>query len=591
MPSDEYADTYGTEAIRAYNAFMAKGIKDPDWTPEKGVLVAEYMYLDTKNEEIAELQVPDPQNPEVKLVLKVSAKDLPRDGEMPADWKVLQRRTVQRKQCKWAKISPTGVLEGEGSNPSRGRDFPSKYIPIIQVVGETYAINGKRDMIGMVRNAKQPQQMYNYWASALTEMIGLSPRAPYVGYEGQFKGHEAKWNQANRRNFSYLEVATVTIGGQPAPLPVRQQYGPDIGALVSAFQLADNDLKAVMGLFDASLGQQGPEQSGKAILARQRQGEIGNSNYIDNMSRAIRHTGRVLLDMLPRVYTPTRVLRILGAANNQQVPIIIHTGAPAKDIEALQAATGIAGAFDITAGRYDITITTGPNFASRRQEAVTSMLELLDKAKDPRMAQAIADILVRNMDWPGAQEIAARLHRMVPVDLLGPDEQQDRPPELPPEVKEQMEEMQEELKVLRAGTEAKMAKIKADHEAAMAKTQSQAQIQQLQAQNQVRIAELRQQSQEAMTAMTARFEQMMEGLRQQHEASMQDAEQLHESRLQEDEQEHQVELARKQAATQGTIAETRARGQVAAAKVAAKAKPAKSTTTAKTSTSSRSRKR
>jgi hypothetical protein len=444
VPKDEFIEKYGEDAYTTYNAFQTQGDRSPDWYPEGRCRTAEYFYKEITEEEICELKFPSKDDPSKMEIVTLPSKVLPPEKDRPDTWKVLNRRTVQRATVKWARVTPAQVLEGN-EDKTAGRLFPSKYIPIVQVLGDEINVNGERDLRGMVRDAKDPQRMYSFWASSLTEIIALTPRAPYIGVEGQFKGHETKWNNANRKSYAYLEVAPVSISGQQVGLPQRQQFEPAIQAIVQAFQLADNDLKAVMGLYDASLGSYGPEQSGKAILARQRQGEIGNSNYLDNLSRSIRHTGRIILDMMPRVLTPARIMRILGVDNNPK-NILIHAGADRKEVETLATQQGIENIYDISVGRYDVVMGSGPSFASRRQEAVNAMLELI-KAQ-PEVAQFIGDLIVKNMDWPDAPEVAARLRRLVPPNILN---DAAGPASIPPEVQQQLQQLQQENQELKAG--------------------------------------------------------------------------------------------------------------------------------------------
>lgn len=562
LPDWEFEEEYGTEYRTMYDEFMRRGNRPPDYGPIKTYMVCEYMYKEVTEDTIVEVIYTDPATGQPTPV-SVSESDLPKP--LPTEWKTRNKRKVKRSQCKWAKITPCAILDGNDGKTG-ARDFPSKYIPIVQVLGDIFHIDGKRDLRGMVRDARMPQQMYNYWASALTEMIGMSPRAPYIGYEGSFKGHEKKWEMANRKNYAYLEVAPVTIGGQPAPIPQRTQFSSDVSSLVNAFQLADNDLKAVMGLYDASLGQQGPEQSGKAILARQRQGEIGNSNYLDNMARSIRFTGRIILDMMPRVLTPNRMLRILGV-DNESKQIMVHTGGKAKpDAEAISAAQGIEAIFDISVGRYDVTITTGPNFASRRQEAVNALLELLDKAKDPTMVRAVADILVRNMDWPGAQEIAARLHKMVPPEMLDPKGQS-----IPPQVKEKMKKMEQELEELRAKTKTKMAEIQAKHQSTMTKIQSEAQLNQAKLAMKQEQEQVKNQAKLQLEQMQQQFDAMMLQTNQRFDEDQARLQQEHEVRIAELEHDYRDKVVNFEQASEVEQAQIMAEATVEAAQVAADA--------------------
>lgn len=440
IPKDDFIDEYGEAAyVNGQSFFATNRDLSPDWMPEGRVRVAEYYYKDIERAEMVDIKVPDGKGGFTEHRLEDSV--LPSDKDMEdAGWEIVDRRHVMRTTIKWLRATPYMILEGN-KDKTGGRRVPGRMIPVFDVLGQQLNINGRSDVRGMVRNAKDPARMISFWASSITEIIALTPRAPYIGYEGQFKGHENKWNTANKRSYAYLEVVPTTIGGQPAPFPQRTQFSPAIQAMVDAFQLADNDLKSVMGMYDASLGRSGPEQSGAAILARQRQGEVGNSVYQDNVNRTVRACGRYLLQAIPEVYAPKRVLRILGVDDKQRT-VLIHDGSEKLDHESLKAAQGITDIYDISVGRYDISISSGPSFKSRREESVKAMLELVKVY--PQAAPAVADLMVANMDWPGAAQIAGRLKRMVPPTLLGEEDGGKAP--IPAEQFEQLQKAFQEMK-------------------------------------------------------------------------------------------------------------------------------------------------
>ncbi len=451
IPLPAFRRLYGVEATDGFLASLQIGDKTPLWYPNKCVRVAEYYYRDTSKRTIVRIEVPSMSNPAVKGEITVDKKAIP-DGGLPDGWRVLREREVEASQIKWCKINGFQVLEGNDSRTA-GSDWPGKYIPVCQAIGYESDVNGKIDIRGMVRDAKEPIRKLAYWDSAATENIALTPRAPYIGYEGQFRGHEIKWNMANRKSFAYLEVAKVSVDGQPAPLPQRQQFTADISAFVEMMRIEDMNLKSVMGLYGPSLGAPGPEQTGRAILARQQQGQVGFAGYIENFNVAIRHCGRIVLDMIPRVYPPKRIARILGA-DEQSRRVIIVNGAGKEDVDALRAAEGIDRIYDVNVGRYDINIAAGPSYYSRRQEAVQAMLQLVNSY--PAVAPIIGDLLVKNMDWPGAQEVAARLRTLVPPQVLQGENGQ---PAIPPEVMQQVQAMQTRLQELEQERAAKVLDI------------------------------------------------------------------------------------------------------------------------------------
>lgn len=337
----------------------------------------------------------------------------------------LKTRRATVKKVEWYKLNGTEVLEK--------REWAGKYIPVVGVYGEEVEINGRKMIFGMVRFARDPMRMYNYWVSAATETIALAPRSPFIGVAGQFEGFEQKWNTANVRSWPYMEYNDVSVAGKPAPPPQRNVYEPPVQAIMAATVQADNDLKAVTGIYDASLGERGAQESGRAILARQRESDTANLNYIDNMKRAVRHTARILVDLIPKIYDAPRVVRILRPDGGDAKVVPINQVTLEKGVQRL---------YDMTTGRYDITVDVGPSYTTKRQEAVASMVELTKTY--PAIMQVAGDLLVKNMDWPGAQEIAERLKRTLPPGVADDGEQAP----IPPQAKATMDQMAQQIQVM-----------------------------------------------------------------------------------------------------------------------------------------------
>ena len=304
--------------------------------------------------------------------------------------RVIAERDALFPEVHWVKSNGYRVLE-------RSR-FPGRFIPVIPVVGDEIDIEGQVTYSGIVRHAKDSQRMYNYWASAETETIALAPRTPWVGAEGQFEGHEQEWKAANTLNLAYLEYKPISHGGQPVPPPQRNVLEAPIQAVTNARLMSRDDLKATTGIYDASLGARGNETSGRAIIARQREGDVGNFHYPDNLARALKQAGRILISMIPQIYSTRRIVRILGEDN---APEKVTLNAPFQD------AQGIERLYDMRVGRYDVTVDVGPSFATKRQETVATMIELTKIY--PALFEVAGDLLIKNMDWPGAQEVAERL--------------------------------------------------------------------------------------------------------------------------------------------------------------------------------------
>lgn len=316
------------------------------------------------------------------------------------------------------------------------------YIPIVPVYGDEVNLGGRRYLRSLITDAKDSNRMVNYWRSTATELVALAPKAPFIGKRGAFETDEAKWATANTVSHPYLEY-------DGPEMPMRQSFaGVPAGALQEALSASD-DIKAITGIYDASLGARSNETSGKAIMARQREGDVSTFHFIDNLTRAIRHTGKVIIDLIPKVYSTPRIVRILGEDGKAEVKPINGAQMEADDLhnERAENAQEMARIYDVTVGRYDLIVTAGPSFTSRREEAASQMIEMIRAYPD--IAPIIGDLLAKNLDWPGADEIAKRLEKMLP------DAVRDDDGGLPPEVQQQMQEMAQAIETMRGELEGK----------------------------------------------------------------------------------------------------------------------------------------
>lgn len=344
-------------------------------------------------------------------------------------------RKVDQKQVKWCKTNGFEILEES--------DWAGSYIPVIRVVGNEFEIEGRLYVSGLVRNAKDAQRMYNYWVSQEAEMLALAPKAPFIGYGGQFEGYETQWKTANTQNWPYLEVNPDVTDGQGATLPLPQRAQPPMASsgLLQAKMGASEDIKSATGQYDASLGAGGNERSGKAILARQKEGDTGTYHYVDNLARSVRYATRQLVELIPKIYDTARVARILGIDDepgtvkinpDQQEPVkkIIDPQNPEIIIEKI---------YNLGVGKYDVVVTTGPGYATKRQEALEAMAQLLQG--NPDLWKVAGDLFVKNMDWPGAQEMAKRFAKTIDPKLM---QDTDETPEMQA-AKQQIEAMGHEM--------------------------------------------------------------------------------------------------------------------------------------------------
>jgi hypothetical protein len=345
----------------------------------------------------------------------------------------LKQRESDRQKIKYCKINGYEILEK--------REWAGKYIPVVRIVGNEFEVDGRLYVSGIVRNAKDAQRMYNYWVSQEAEMLALAPKAPFIGYGGQFEGYETQWKTANTTNWPYLEVnPDVTDGsGSILPLPQRAQPPMASSGLLQAKAGASEDIKSSTGQYNASLGMSSNERSGKAILARQREGDVGTYHYGDNLARGVRHITRQLVDLIPKIYDTQRVARIIGEdGETDMVKIDPMQAEPVKKI-VNQEGIVIDKIYNPSVGKYDVVVTTGPGYATKRQEALEAMAQLLQG--NPQLWQVAGDLFVKNMDWPGAQEMAKRFAKTIDPKLM---QDGDKPPELQ-QAEQQIQAMGQEM--------------------------------------------------------------------------------------------------------------------------------------------------
>jgi hypothetical protein len=393
------------------------------WINENTVRIAEYFYIEYDR---ATLNL-YPGN-------ATAFEGTPEDKQLKALYgKPLKSRESDRKKVKWCKINGYEILEE--------REWAGKYIPVVRVIGNEFEVDGRIYISGLVRNAKDAQRMYNYWVSQEAEMLALAPKAPFIGYGGQFEGYETQWKTANTQNWPYLEVNPDVTDGQGGVLPLPQRAQPPMASsgLLQAKSGASEDIKSATGQYNASLGMTSNERSGKAILARQKEGDTGTYHYVDNLGRAVRYVGRIIIDLIPKIYDTQRIARIIGEDGKiEHAKINPEQQEPVRKIVD-QAGVVIEKIYNPTVGKYDVMVETGPGYASKRQEALDAMSQLLQG--NPQLWAVAGDLFVKNMDWPGAQEMAKRFAKTIDPKLLEGD---DKSPELQA-AEMQMQAMGQEL--------------------------------------------------------------------------------------------------------------------------------------------------
>lgn len=412
LTKDEFAQKYKGKDAVDWEALGYTGLPAP-WLDGDHVLVAEYW-----SREDVEGQIIALSNGEV-----LSLEEFEEHSEefnLAGITRVGEPRTVRRKKVTQYVVSGAEVLETV--------EWQGKYIPIVPVYGDEITIEGERYFRSLIHDAKDAQREMNYWRSAATESVALAPQAPFMGPVGAFDTDRENWDTSNRKNHATLEYD----GSVP---PQRQNLQSIPAAEIQMAMAASDDMKAIIGLYNPSLGAQSNVTSGVGLRQQQRQGDIGTFHFIDNLTRSIRQAGRILIDLIPKVYSSARVLRVLGDdLEPQNVQVAPQDQREMVQQQAMQRGQEIARIYDLTAGKYDLVVKAGPSYASQREFAQAEIVEIIRAV--PESASILGPMYLENSDWPGAKEAAEQMKAMA------------QGPQADPEAQKQMQAMSQALQQL-----------------------------------------------------------------------------------------------------------------------------------------------
>lgn len=406
--------------------------KQQNWKDEKGCVVAERWSRDFVDTPIVLVEDIRSQQTFVYEKEFIEGNDDIKMLLANGFLRVLRERVSERPKVKQCIMSGAEILEEN--------KWPGSYIPIIPVYGEEYWHDNERVLKGLIHRSKDSNRMYNYWRSAATELTALAPKVPWIGPRGTFSHEADKWESSNTRNWPTIEYEDMGTPPQRQPL----DPGRSIGATSEALA-ANDDIKSTIGMYDASLGARSNETSGKAINARKSEGDVGSFHFLDNQSRAIVHTGNVIVDLIPHVYNTARIIQILGR-DNKQTQVQVNRPVPQKgpDGKPVVDERGriLTKIHDLRNAKYNVRMVPGPSYTTSREETREQIMAMISQAPD--LMLAVGDILVRNFDWDGAEEIAERLKQLQKMKMG----------EIPPELKKVMGEMQRQVQRLTAENEA-----------------------------------------------------------------------------------------------------------------------------------------
>lgn len=371
------------------------------------------------------------------------------------------------------------IIVGGHDKPLDETDWAGAYLPIVSIVGKEVNVNGEIVRKGLVRDLKDPARIVNYAYSETVQTLALQNKIPYIAAAEAVEGHENQWRNANMSNDAYLPYNAYDSGGQPLPPPKRQEPAVMPAAQIQLLELSLQQMRGSSGQQAANFGIKSEAQSGIGIQRLKVQGEVATFHFPDNLARGLKYEAKILIDLIPKIYTKEKIVRILGIDGTAQMAVLdpnlpgaYHEMPTDEDLERI---------FNPSVGRYDVAIDTGPSFQTQRQESQAVMTELV--RSDPSLMQRAPDIIVRSMDFQDADKLAERLQKFLPpgvADEKGGPEQQvaqltQQLQQLQQESQQHIEQgmmLEQENEKLKSGEAAKMAQaqlqaMKAQQDAAL----------------------------------------------------------------------------------------------------------------------------
>ena len=402
--------------------------------------------------------------------------------------------TADGKAVEHFKISGEEILEQS--------IFPAEYVPLFPVIGNESWEEGKRNLAGCIRLARDSQITYNFERNAEYEAVAVGPKAPWLAPVESIEGHENQWSQANRGNLAYLPFNTLDSSGNP--IPYKPERISPAGVAVGWTNLSERskqDIQSALGMYQASIGNNPNDQSGRAVLALQDKADIGTFHYIDNLALSISHCGRVLTQVWPVIYDQAQVLRIIGEDDDPSF-ITVNPEQPMGYMEQ-QGPQGKVISINPGVGRYDVRATVGPAFQTRQAEAAAELGEMVNG--NPQLMAILGDVWVKMRNFPEAEKIARRLKAMLPPQVQQAEEAEDGQQQLPPQVMQILQQAQQEIQGLQQQLQ---------------EAQSGMAVKQLDAQVRMEIAQMQQAGAQQIEAMRLEAAQVLEASKDDRERDM-----------------------------------------------------------------------
>jgi Phage P22-like portal protein len=415
-----YVETAMTDrAFRAaYPKAKAVTFSDGGWRSGDKITVCEYFEIESTSENmILALDADGVQS-------AYTEEEFWQAKEAGEELQPIETKQATKKRICWVKMTGAEVLEKT--------EFPGEILPIVPVLGYELWVDGARNLCGLTRRLMDGQRLHNFQMSAVAEFLASQPKAPFMVPVEAVEGHEEHWKKLHRGNPAWLPYNAVNDDGQPIPQPQRMMPPPMPGAYAQMAEFAVAEMEASVGMYKANLGQHSNETSGRAIRARQMEGDTATFHFIDNLSRSIEQLARVIVGMIPLIYTSDRIARIVGADGEHSSMRINPTG-PAVQSDR----SGKLLSINPGVGRYDVRVQTGPSYTTQREETAQQLSDMIQA--QPALAPVLGPMWAKLKDMPEADKIARLLLAMAPPQVQQMQQEEDGQQPIPPQIQAKLQ--------------------------------------------------------------------------------------------------------------------------------------------------------
>lgn len=458
VPKDQFKEQYPGAVASDWTSNSVTVSHGSEWIRDNNVVLAERFTKEQKDVLLCELS-------DGRIVEWEDKEEQIRDELAKRGVAITRQRKAKMDVIKWCLVSGGDVLEDEIT-------IEGKHIPVVTCYGRPIWDEGKMHYRSLIENALDEQRAYNYARTAIIEAISSIPKAPWIIGSSQIQGYENTWKTANVRMHAYLPWNDA--GDNKTP-PQRNYATQDLSALAALAQMCEQGMMSGIGRYQASMGAESNEKSGRAVLARAQQADTVTQPFVDNFEIALTQGGRIVMSMIPEVYSADCVARILNEDGTDDAFTI-----GAETIIDEQTGDEII-LNDLAAGRYSIKVDTGPSFETRRQESMQGMVEFGQAF--PQIAAILGPEALANSDFPGAERAAKMARAMLPPNVVAAGEDQEQ--EIPPHVQAAMQQAEQAMQQAQALVQQNEQEMKA-HEQKIAELELRNQVDRAKMEDQAR---------------------------------------------------------------------------------------------------------